>query len=121
MKFWQAFTIQILFLRDSHLGPVYMIDSEPFFTYGRLRSLGKMHIYALRQMFIIITSMNHFPALTCSNVPSASAATPPVSFLSTVFPCPLSSSPHISKFQSIAPINHWNLAGSRGVGGGGVR
>lgn len=37
--------------------------------------------------------------------------------------CPLCSSalsprvPHISKFQSIATINHWNLAGSREVGG----
>lgn len=95
-----------------------MIYSEPFLAYGRWRALGKMHVYALRQMFILITSMNHLPALTCSNIPSASAAPPPISFL--VYRVPLSSplQSHTSQNLSIAPINHWDLTGSREVGGG---
>lgn len=98
-----AFTIQIPFLRDSHLGPVPLIYSKPLFAYGRLRSLGKIHIYAQRQMLIIIPSMNHLPALTCSNVPSVPAAPPPASRLSTAFPALAPLAPHISKFQRVLP------------------
>ena len=54
-------------------------------------------------MFIIITSMNHLLALTCSNVPGMSAASPPASLLTMVFPALSPPAPTSQNFKVLPP------------------